>query len=173
MIYQLDDRIPKLDPDSWVAPNAQVMGTVEMHAGSSVWFGAVLRGDNEPIVIGEESNIQDNSVIHTDPGAGVVVGKGVTVGHKVVLHGCTIGDYALVGIGAVVLNHAVIGAGSLIGAGALVTEGTEIPPGSLAVGAPARVVRELTEEQRQGLVMSAKHYAQNWRRFVAGLKRLD
>ena len=171
-VYALDDVSPVLPPDGayWIAPDASVVGNVKMGEGASVWFGAVLRGDNEPITIGARSNIQDGSVLHSDPGAPLTVGEGVTVGHKAVLHGCTIGDNSLIGIGAVVLNRARIGSNSLVGAGALVTEGKEFPDGVLIVGSPARVVRELTPEQIEGIRRSAKHYVGNARRFAKGLK---
>jgi carbonic anhydrase/acetyltransferase-like protein (isoleucine patch superfamily) len=174
-IYTLDDISPVLPPDGayWVAPDASVIGNVRIGEGASIWFGAVARGDNEPIVIGARSNIQDGSVLHSDPGAPLTIGEGVTVGHKVVLHGCTIGDNSLIGIGAVVLNRARIGKNSLVGAGALVTEGKEFPDGVLIVGSPARVVRELTPEQIEGLKRSADHYVGNALRFAKGLTQLD
>jgi carbonic anhydrase/acetyltransferase-like protein (isoleucine patch superfamily) len=171
-IYQLDDISPRLGPGAWVADSAQVMGNVELAEDSSVWFGVVIRGDTETIRIGKGSNIQDGSVLHADVGKPLVVGEHVTVGHKVMLHGCTIGDGSLIGIGAVVLNGAKIGKGCLVGAGALVTEGKEYPDGSMILGSPARLIRELTPEQVQGLHMSALHYIENARRFRQGLKKL-
>ena len=171
-IYQLDDLTPRLADTAWVADSAQVMGNVELADDSSVWFGVVIRGDTETIRIGKGSNIQDGSVLHADVGKPLTVGEHVTVGHKVMLHGCTIGDGSLIGIGAVVLNGAKIGKGCLVGAGALVTEGKEFPDGSMILGSPARVVRELTPEQVQGLHMSALHYIDNARRFKSGLKKL-
>lgn len=171
-IYQLDDIAPTVDPSAWVADSAQVMGNVHLAADANVWFGTVIRGDNEPIRIGEGSNIQDGSVLHSDHGKPLTVGRHVTVGHGVMLHGCTVGDESLIGIGAVVLNGAVIGNNCLVGAGALVTEGKAFPDGSMIVGSPARVVRQLTPEQIEGLRQSARHYIENARRFQSGLKKL-
>lgn len=172
-IYQLDDLIPQVHDTAWVAEDAQVMGNVHLHASSSVWFGAVLRGDTDLITVGEGSNIQDGSVLHADEGMPLTVGKNVTVGHMVMLHGCTIGDESLIGIGSVVLNGAKIGKNCLVGAGSLVTEGKEFPDGSMIMGSPAKAVRQLSPEQIQGLRMSAQHYAANGARFSRGLKRLD
>lgn len=171
-IYALDDLSPVLPENGmyWIAPDASIVGNVQVGEGVSIWFGAVVRGDNEPIVIGARSNIQDGSVLHSDPGSPLTIGEGVTVGHKVVLHGCTIGDNSLIGIGAVVLNRARIGRNSIVGAGALVTEGKAFPDGVLIVGSPARVVRELTPEQIEGLRRSAAHYVENGKRFAKGLK---
>jgi carbonic anhydrase/acetyltransferase-like protein (isoleucine patch superfamily) len=169
-IYQLDSIAPRVDPTAWVADSAQVMGNVTLAADSNIWFGVVIRGDNEPITIGEGSNIQD--VLHSDHGKPLTVGKRVTVGHGVMLHGCTVGDESLIGIGAVVLNGAVIGKNCLVGAGSLVTEGKVFPDGCMIVGSPARVVRQLTPEQMDGLCQSAQHYIDNARRFQAGLKKL-
>jgi len=173
MLYQLDDRRVRAHPDSWVAGSAQVKGTVILHAGASVWFNAVLRGDNDPITVGENSNVQDGAVLHTDPGVPLLIGKGVTVGHKVMLHGCEIGDNSLIGINAVVLNRAKIGRNCLIGANALITEGKEIPDNSMVLGAPGKVVRELTDEEVEGLRLSAEGYRENARRFRAGLRPQD
>src|SRR5262249_10166317 len=153
----------------WVAPSAEVMGDVRLGEDASVWFQSVLRADNEPMIIGARSNIQDASVLHSDPGSPLTVGEGVTVGHRVVLHGCTIGGNSLIGIGAVVLNRAVIGRDSLVGAGSLVPEGKVYPDGVLLLGSPARVVRELTPEQIAGLRRSADHYVENARRFLRDL----
>ena len=172
MIYELDGIRPQVDDDAWVAPDANVIGNVTLEAGASIWFGATLRGDNDPIVIGAGSNVQENCVLHTDPGCPLTVGANVTVGHKAMLHGCTIGDGALIGMGATVLNGAVIGAGCLIGAGALITEGKIIAPGSLVMGAPGKVVRELDAATLQGLLASAAHYRQNAARFRKGLRAL-
>ncbi|NNU80472.1 gamma carbonic anhydrase family protein [Halovulum dunhuangense] len=171
-LYDLDGVSPHLpeDGDVWVAPGAALIGDVVMESGSSVWFNAVLRGDNERIHLGRGSNIQENCVLHTDPGYPLTIGADCTIGHKAMLHGCTIGDGALIGMGATILNGAVIGAGCLIGAGALVTEGKRIPPGSLVMGAPGKVVRELDETARAGLVASAERYQANMRRFRAGLR---
>ena len=171
-IYQLDDHTPNIHESSWIADSAQVMGAVSLHANTSVWFNAVIRGDTETITIGEGSNIQDLAVIHADNGLPVVVGKHVTVGHQVMLHGCTIGDESLIGIAAVVLNGARIGRNCVVGAGSVVTEGKEFPDGSLIMGTPAKVVRELTPEQIEGLRMSAKHYMNNSLRFKNGLKKI-
>lgn len=170
-LYDLDGIAPHLseDGDVWVAPGAALIGNVVLETGASVWFNAVLRGDNERITVGRGSNVQDNCTLHTDPGFPLTIGANVTVGHKAILHGCTVGDGALIGMGATVLNGATIGAGSLIGAGALITEGKNIPPGSLVMGAPGKVVRELDAEARAGLIASAERYQANMRRFRAGL----
>ncbi|MEY2891516.1 MAG: hypothetical protein RJA98_1424 [Pseudomonadota bacterium] len=172
-IYQLDEHVPEVADSAWVADSAEVIGKVVLEAGASVWFGAVLRGDNETIHIGAGSNIQENSVLHTDIGQPLTLGRNVTVGHQVMLHGCTVGDNALIGIGAVVLNGARIGNNCLVGAGSLVTEGKEFPDGSLIVGSPARVARALTPEQIAGLQRSAESYTRNASRFKAGLKKLS
>ena len=172
-LYQLDAHRPEVHESAWVADNAQVMGAVTMEADASVWFGATVRGDTEHITIGEGANIQDGSVLHADHGMPLKVGKHVTVGHMVMLHGCTIGDESLIGIGAVVLNGAKIGKNCLVGAGSLVTEGKEFPDGSMIMGTPAKVVRQLTPEQIQGLRQSAKHYIENAQRFKAGLKKIS
>ena len=173
-IYSLDDRKPVL-PEGFhfVADSAQVIGSVVLEEGAGIWFGAVLRGDNETITIGEGSNIQENCVLHTDMGFPLVVGKGCTIGHSAILHGCTIGDNSLVGMGATVLNGARIGRNCLVGAGALVTEGKEIPDNSLVVGAPARVIKTLGEDAAGMLKLSAGHYVENAKRFANGLKRID
>ena len=171
-VYELDGVAPRVDPTAWIADSAEVMGNVHLGPDASVWFGCVLRGDTESMHIGEGSNIQDLSVLHADFGQPLHIGRHVTVGHKVMLHGCTIGDESLIGIGAVVLNGARIGKNCLVGAGARVTAGKQFPDGSMIVGAPARVVRQLTPEQIEGLRQSARHYIDNARRFRAGLKRL-
>ena len=171
-VYELDGVTPKLADDVYVAPNAQVMGNVEMGPASSVWFGAVLRGDNDLIKIGARSNVQDNSVLHTDPGMPLTLGEGVIVGHQVMLHGCTIGDNTLIGIGATVLNGAKIGNNCLIGAHALITEGKEIPDGSMVVGAPGKIIRTLNEQQISMLKLNAEVYVANAKRFKAGLKEI-
>ena len=171
-IYELDAVAPRLAETAWVADSAQVMGNVELGDDASVWFGTVIRGDTEVIRIGKRTNIQDASVLHADVGKPLTIGDDVTVGHKVMLHGCTIGDGSLIGIGAVVLNGARIGKGCLVGAGALVTEDKEFPDGSMIIGSPAKVVRELNAEQREGLLMSAAHYVDNARRFKTGLHKL-
>ena len=171
-VYQLDDLTPHIADSAWVADNAQVVGDVHMAADSSVWFSSVVRGDTATISIGEGTNIQDGSVLHADVGIPLTIGKHVTVGHMVQLHGCTIGDESLIGIGAVVLNGAKIGKNCLVGAGSLVTEGKEFPDGSMILGSPAKVVRELTPEQIEGLRHSAQHYVTNKNRFKAGLKKI-
>ena len=172
--YRLGDREPALPPDGeyWIAPNAVVAGNVILKKNASVWFGAVLRGDNEAITIGENSNVQDNSVLHTDPGSPLIIGSNVTVGHMVMMHGCQVGDGALIGIGAIVLNGAKIGKNCLVGAGALITEGKEFPDGTMILGAPAKVVRELSPEQAARMGMGAMGYLRNWQRFKADLKAL-
>ena len=171
-LYQLDTLTPRLADTAWVAESAQVMGNVELAADTSVWFNAVLRGDTEVIRVGRGSNIQDNSVVHADIGFPVTIGENVTVGHHVMLHGCSIGDGSLIGIQAVVLNGARIGKHCLVGAGALVTEGKEFPDGSMIFGSPAKWVRQLTAEQIAELDRSAEHYVENARRFKAGLKKI-
>ena len=171
-IYALDGAAPTIAESAWVAESAQVMGDVVLAEDASIWFGVVIRGDTETIRIGRGSNIQDLSVLHADHGMPLTVGEDVTVGHQVMLHGCTVGDGSLIGIGAVVLNGAKIGKGCLVGAGALVTEGKEFPDGSMILGSPAKVVRQLTPEQLEGLRQSAKHYVDNARRFRTGLKKL-
>ncbi|WP_114389071.1 gamma carbonic anhydrase family protein [Notoacmeibacter marinus] len=173
-LYRLGDRSPELaDETVFVAPGAQVMGNVILGAQVGIWFNAVLRGDNEPITIGARTNIQDLTMIHTDPGAPVTIGEGCTIGHKAIIHGCTIGDNSLIGMGATVLNRAKIGKNCLIGAGALITEGKDIPDGSLVVGAPGKVVRQLDEGAISALRMSAENYVQNAARFLADLQPFD
>lgn len=174
-IYALGDSVPETPQDGeyWIAPDARVMGRVTLHRDASVWYGAVVRGDNDPIVIGEASNIQDLSVLHTDIGVPLTIGKGVTVGHRVMLHGCTIGDYSLIGIGATVLNGARIGKNCIIGAQALITEGKEIPDNSLVVGAPGKVIRTLDEDTVAMLHASAEHYVENWKKHATQLRRID
>ncbi len=171
-LYQLDEHRPRLGAGAWVADSAQVIGHVELAENASVWFGAILRGDTEPLTIGKGSNVQDGSVLHADIGHPVVIGENVTVGHQVVLHGCTVGDGSLIGIQAVVLNGAKIGKHCLVGAGALVTGGKEFPDGSMIIGSPAKVVRQLTPVQIAGLQRSAEHYVANAKRFAAGLKKI-
>ena len=171
-IYQLDDLSPAIHDSAWVADSAAVMGNVTLSEDSSVWFGVVIRGDTETITVGKGTNIQDNSVLHADHGMPLVIGDNVTVGHQVMLHGCTIGDGSLVGIQAVVLNGAKIGKNCLVGAGALVTEGKEFPDGCMILGSPAKAVRQLTDAQIEGLKMSAQHYIDNARRYKTGLKKL-
>jgi carbonic anhydrase/acetyltransferase-like protein (isoleucine patch superfamily) len=172
-IYRLDKHTPRSAASAWVADSAQVMGNVELLDDASIWFGAVLRGDTELLQIGRGSNVQDGSVIHSDHGFATILGADVTVGHQVMLHGCTVGDGSLIGIQSVVLNGARIGRHCLVGAGSLVTEGKEFPDGSLIVGRPAKVVRPLTPEQIRGLMQSAAQYVENARRFTAGLVRIS
>ena len=166
MFYDLENKKPKNSGENWVAPNATIIGDVTLEKNSSVWFNAVIRGDNENIHVGEGSNVQDGSVLHTDPGCPLRIGKDVTIGHIVMLHGCTIGDNSLIGIGAVILNNAKIGKNCIIGAKALITENKEIPDNSLVVGAPGRVVRKLTDEEVGKITENAKHYQDNWKRYV-------
>ena len=169
-IYQLGDDVPRIAPSAWVADSAQVIGRVDLAEDASIWFNTVLRGDTEWLKVGRVSNVQDGSVLHTDTGVLLEIGENVTVGHQVMLHGCTVGDGSLIGIQAVVLNGARIGKHSLVAAGAVVTEGKQFPDGVMIMGAPAKVVRELTPEQIVRLQRSAEHYVENARRFKAGLK---
>ncbi|WP_420555873.1 gamma carbonic anhydrase family protein [Roseovarius sp.] len=172
-IYALDDVIPQLEDGTWVAPDANIIGKVVLEKNASVWFGCTLRGDNEPIVVGEGSNVQENVVMHTDPGFPLSIGRGCTIGHKAMLHGCTLGENTLIGMGATVLNGARIGNNCLIGAGALITEGKEIPDGSLVMGAPGKIVRELDDQAIAAFTATALHYQKNAARYRAGLRRLD
>ena len=171
-IYRLDDRIPRIHASAWVADNATVVGDVELAEDASVWFGAILRGDSALLRIGRRTNVQDGSVIHADEGVPTTLGDDVSIGHMVMLHGCSVGDGSLVGIGAVVLNHARIGKHCLVGARSLVTEGKEFPDGSLIMGSPAVVVRPLSEAQIEGLRQIAAHYVGNAGRFRAGLTKI-
>ena len=171
-IYQLDDLSPTIHPSAWVADNAQVVGNVSLGEDCSVWFGVVMRGDTERLTIGRGTNIQDSSVLHADPGMPLIIGENVSVGHQVMLHGCTVGDGSLIGIGAIVLNGARIGKNCLVGAGALVTEGKEFPDGSMILGSPAKAVRQLSPDQIAGLRKAAAHYMANARRYRSGLKKL-
>ena len=172
-LYELDDVSPEVADSAWVADSAQVIGRVALGQDVSVWFGTVIRGDTETIRVGRGSNIQDACVLHADMGKPLTVGEDVTVGHQVVLHGCTVGDGSLIGIGAVVLNGARIGRNCLVGAGSLVTEGKEFADGSMIMGSPAKVVRELSSDQMKGLLTSAKMYVFNARRFRAGLTKIS
>ncbi|WP_028240484.1 gamma carbonic anhydrase family protein [Stutzerimonas azotifigens] len=169
MKYRLGDSRVDAHPQSWAAPSATLIGKIRLDEGASVWFGAVLRGDNELIHIGPNSNVQDAAVMHTDMGYPLTLGTGVTIGHHAMLHGCTVGDYSLIGINAVVLNGAKIGKYCIIGANALIPEGKEIPDGSLVMGSPGKVVRELSEEQRKKLEASAAHYVHNAQRYARDL----
>src|SRR5690606_16931240 len=171
-VYALDGVSPSFDDEdsNWIAPDATLIGKISLGRDVGVWFGAVLRGDNEPITIGEGSNVQEHTVMHTDMGFPLTVGRGCTIGHRAMLHGCTIGDNSLIGMGAIVLNGARIGNNCLVGAGGLVTEGKEFPDGSLIVGSPAKAVRSLDEQAIAMLRLSALHYVENGRRFKKGLK---
>lgn len=173
MIYQLEDRVPEFRGDYFIADTAIVIGSVIMHNNASLWFNAIARGDNDIISIGENSNIQDAAVLHTDNGFPLKIGNNVTVGHQAMLHGCSIGDNSLIGIQAVVLNGARIGRNCIIGAGALIAEGKEIPDGSLVVGAPGRVVKKLSEEQFEMIAGAAQGYVRNAERYRTTLHRLD
>lgn len=170
--YELGEHKPDIADSAWVADSAQVIGRVTLAEDCSVWFNAVLRGDSDSLTIGRGTNIQDGSVLHADTGFPLQLGENVTVGHHVMLHGCSVGENSLIGIGAVVLNGAKIGKNSLVGAGALVTEGKEFPDGVLIVGSPAKVVRELSPAQIEGLKASARHYIDNSRRYSTGLKKI-
>lgn len=174
-LYEISGQRPTLPADgsAWIAPSADVIGDARLAADVSVWFGVVIRADNTPIAIGARSNIQEGSMLHSDPGSPLAIGTSVTVGHHAILHGCTIGDNCLIGMGATILNNAVIPENCLIGAGALVTEAKTFPPGSLIVGAPARAVRELTPEQIAAITRSADHYVVRGKAFADGLKRVD
>lgn len=172
MIFELADVQPRIADSAWVAPNATVIGNVVLEADSSVWFNVVIRGDNDTMTVGERSNIQDGTVIHTDAGIPLTIGAGVTVGHQAMVHGCTIGDNSLIGIQAVVMNNAKIGKNCLIGAGSLIPEGKVIPDNSLVMGTPGKVVRQLTEAEIQMLRMSAEHYVQNARRYREQMSKI-
>ena len=174
-VYALGDRVPTLPgaDEYWIAPNAAVMGSVILKKNASVWWSATARGDTDIITIGENSNIQDGSVLHADYGMPLNIGDNVTVGHLVMLHGCTIGDGTLIGIGSIILNGAKIGRNCLIGANCLITEGKEIPDNSVVMGAPGKVVREVTPDQARVLEASAHHYVENWKRYAQGLAVMD
>jgi carbonic anhydrase/acetyltransferase-like protein (isoleucine patch superfamily) len=174
-LYSLDDLRPTVPEPGryWIAPDAHVIGNVRLGADVGIWFGTVVRGDNEPIEIGEGSNIQEGSLLHTDPGYPMTIGPGCTIGHHAILHGCTLGGNTLIGMGATVLNGARIGANSLVGASALITEGKEFPEHSLIVGAPARALRTLDPEAVERLRRTARHYVANWQRFASRLARID
>jgi carbonic anhydrase/acetyltransferase-like protein (isoleucine patch superfamily) len=172
-LYEYDGKRPTVPESAWVAPSAELIGDVVLGEDASIWFGAVIRGDNTPIVIGAGTNVQEGTVMHSDAGVPLTIGADVTVGHQAMLHGCTIGDHVLVGMGATVLNGAVIGEGCLIGAGALVTEGKVFPPRSLIVGAPAKAVRTLDEATVERLKLSAAHYAEKAKAYRTKLTRVD
>ena len=171
--YELDGKRPSVADSAWVAPSADLIAEVVLGEEASIWFGAVIRADNTPIVVGARSNVQEGAMLHSDPGAPLTIGEDCTVGHHAVLHGCTVGNRALIGMGAVVLNNAVIGEGCIVGAGALVTEGKEFPAGHLIVGSPARAVRELDAATRAFLRTSAAHYVEKAKACASGLKRVD
>ena len=172
-LYAIEGKRPTLADDVWVAPSADVIGDARLGEGASVWFGAVIRADNTPVLVGARTNIQEGAMLHSDPGAPLTIGEGCTVGHHAILHGCTIGSNVLVGMGATILNNAVIGNDCLIGANALVTEGKVFPAGSLIVGSPAKAVRALSPEAIAGLKMSAAAYAAKQRVYASGLERID
>jgi carbonic anhydrase/acetyltransferase-like protein (isoleucine patch superfamily) len=172
-IFELDGNAPQLAEGAWVAESAEVIGKVELHQDVSIWPKVAIRGDNDLIQIGEGSNVQDASILHTDPGYPLMIGKHVTVGHQVMLHGCHIGDGSLIGIGAVILNGAKIGKNCLVGAGALVTEGKEFPDGSMILGTPAKAVKELTPEQIAGIHDIAGRYVKNAQRYIKTLKKIS
>ena len=171
--YELEGKRPVLAPGAWIAPSADLIGDVQLAEDANIWFGAVIRGDNTPIIIGARSNIQEGAMCHSDPGAPLTVGADCTIGHHAILHGCTIEDDVLIGMGATILNRAVISQGSIVGAGALVTEGKTFPPGSLIVGSPARAVRQLDDSARAMLRVSAQHYVAKAHACATGLKRVD
>jgi carbonic anhydrase/acetyltransferase-like protein (isoleucine patch superfamily) len=173
-VYELDGISPKLplEGEYWIAENATVLGKVEIKPQASIWFSAVLRGDNELVTVGEGSNIQDGAMLHTDIGAPLSIGRNCTIGHKAVLHGCTVGDNTLIGMGAAVLNHARVGRNCLIGAKALIPEGTIIPENSLVIGIPGKVKRELTSEELEALTKAAVDYVANWKRYMRSFRRL-
>ena len=170
MFYDLENKKIQNSGDNWVAPNATIIGDVKLEKNTSIWFNATLRGDIENIYVGEGSNIQDGSVLHTDPGYPLKIGKNVTVGHMVMLHGCTIGDNSLIGIGAVILNNAKIGNNCVIGAKSLITENKEIPDNSLVVGSPGRVIRKLTEDEIKAVKENAIRYQENWKKYSKSIK---
>lgn len=168
-LYQLPDRVPNIHPESWIAPSATVIGAVNVRKNASIWWNVVIRGDNDPITIGENTNVQDASVLHTDAGLPMEIGANCTIGHMVILHGCTIGENSLIGIGSVILNRAVIGKNCIVGAKSLVPEGKVFPDGVLILGAPAKVVRQLEPAEIEKLKSGALHYVQNWQRYAKHL----
>jgi carbonic anhydrase/acetyltransferase-like protein (isoleucine patch superfamily) len=172
-LYAIDGASPAVPGTSWVAPSADLVGDVQLGVGVGVWFGAVIRADNTPIIVGDRTNIQEGAMLHSDPGSPLTLGEDCTIGHHAILHGCTLGNRVLVGMGATVLNDAVIADDCLIGAGALVTEGKSFPPGSLIIGSPAKAVRELSPEMREGLKRSAAGYVERQARFATNLRRVD
>ncbi|WBY08270.1 gamma carbonic anhydrase family protein [Sphingomonas sp. 7/4-4] len=172
-LYEIGGHRPQIAPDAWVAPSADLIGDVHLAELASVWFGAMIRADNTPIVVGARTNVQDGAMLHSDPGAPCTLGADVTVGHHAILHGCTIGDRTLIGMGATILNRAVIGEDCLVGAGALITEGKTFPPGHLIVGSPARAIRPLDDMQKAMLKASAALYAAKQRDYAQDLRRVD
>ena len=168
-VYQLPDHVPQIHAESWIAPNATVIGNVRLLRNASIWWNVVARGDNDPITIGENTNVQDGSVLHTDKGVPLSIGANCTIGHMVMLHGCTIGEGSLVGIGSIILNRAVIGKNSIVGANSLVAEGKTFPDGVLILGSPAKVIRPLTPEELESLKHGASHYVENWQRYAKHL----
>ena len=172
MIYQIDKHSPKFNDTNFIAPNATVIGRVVLEEDASVWFNVVIRGDNDPIIIGKKSNIQDGSILHTDLGAPLNIGEGVTVGHKVMLHGCSISENCLIGINSTILNHAVIGKNSIVGANSLITEGKEYPENTLIMGSPAKSIRQLREAEIMMINMSSEHYVENGKRFMNSLSNV-
>jgi carbonic anhydrase/acetyltransferase-like protein (isoleucine patch superfamily) len=174
LIYSLEDRVPVLEGDGhFVADNASIIGNVRLKTNANVWFNAVLRGDNDWIVVGANSNIQDSAVLHADPGIPLCIGDQVTAGHKVMLHGCTIGDNSLIGIGSIILNHVKVGSNCIVGANSLLTEGKEFPDGVLIVGSPAKVIRDLRDEEIRHNTWSAQHYVENGQKFLAHLQACE
>lgn len=171
-VYTIGQKAPQLDTSTWIAPNATVIGDVRLGANASIWWNAVLRGDNDPITIGDHTNIQDGSVLHTDEGVPLTIGANVTVGHMVMLHGCTVGDNTLIGIGSIILNRAEIGKNSIVGANTLISEGKRFPDGVLIVGSPGKVVRELSAEEIIRLTQSAEHYVEHARLYATSLKAI-
>lgn len=174
-LYELDGKAPEFadEKSNWIAPDATIIGNVNIGRNVGIWFGTVIRGDNENITIGDDTNVQENTIMHTDPGLPLSIGEGCTIGHRALLHGCTIGNNSLIGMGAIILNGAKIGNNCLVGAGSLVTEGKEFPDNSLIVGSPAKAVRTLDDDAVNRLKLSAAHYVENARRFRKGLKKKD
>ena len=171
-VYALGSLTPNIHPQSWIAPNSTVIGQVQLERNVSIWWNCTLRGDTDLLFVGENTNIQDGSVLHTDPGLQLIIGRDVTIGHRVILHGCTVGEGCLIGMGSTLLNRAVIGKHCLIGANALIPEGKVIPDRSLVVGAPGRIVRQLTDEELTRMARGTHHYVENWQRYESELKEI-